>query len=115
MRSKFKDFRCLGGWLTVKWRPTLLVWWSKDATPPSNSNPGIWLIGSWLKMVCCVVMAACAGVASQWPASTEINIPAGKIEEANFCGDRVQIIKRTNGFFLVRYPTFKPANTHCYE
>jgi hypothetical protein len=53
MKRKFKDFRCFGGWLTIKWRPKLLVWWSKDATPPSNSNPGIWLIGSWAKWARC--------------------------------------------------------------
>lgn len=49
MKSKFKDFRCFGGWLTVKWWPRLLVWWSKDATPPSHNNPGYWIIGSWSK------------------------------------------------------------------
>jgi len=53
MKRKFKDFHCFGGWLTIKWRPKLLVWWSKDATPPSNSNPGIWLIGSYTKWALC--------------------------------------------------------------
>jgi len=53
MKRKFRDFRCFGGWLTVKWRPRLLVWWSKDATPPSNSNPGIWIVGSWFKYASC--------------------------------------------------------------
>ena len=38
MKRKFKDFRCFGGWLTVKWSPKLLVWWSKDATPPSVND-----------------------------------------------------------------------------
>jgi hypothetical protein len=49
-------------------------------------------------------------VSSQWPAKEyESNIPAGKIEEANFLGERVKIIKTTNGFFLLAYPTGKPA------
>lgn len=45
-------------------------------------------------------------VAIQWPAKEyESIIPPGKIEEANFLGDSVRIIKQTNGFFLVNYPT----------
>ena len=49
MKRKFRDFRCFGGFLTVIYPPKLIVWWSKDATPPSKTNPGVWLIGSWSK------------------------------------------------------------------
>lgn len=49
MKNRFKDFKCFGGWLTIVWKPSLVIWWSKDATPPSSTNPGKWLIGSWAK------------------------------------------------------------------
>lgn len=42
---KFKDISLLGGFLTIMWKPHLVIWWTNDGAPPDHLNKGFWIFG----------------------------------------------------------------------